>query len=83
MGTGPVHVSYMRIVGEARVVAWEMSTGSAGSVEVDGTGASPMPWPGEGGLARCREDELWPPRVFAYSATWMEEGFKRGARGWC
>ena len=24
-----------------------------------------MPWVGEEGLARCWDDELWPPQVFA------------------
>ena len=69
MGMGPVRVSYLRYVGEARVVAWEMPAGFARLVEADNTGGSLMPWPGEGGLAQCREDELWPPWVFAIAAA--------------
>ena len=43
MGTGPVRVSYLRSMGEARAVAWEMPTGSTGSVEVSDIGGSPVP----------------------------------------
>ena len=58
MSTGPVRVSYLRTVGETGVAAWEISVGSAGSVEVGGTSGSLVPWPREGGLARCQEDDL-------------------------
>ena len=58
-----------------------MSAGSAGSVEAGGTGGSLMTWPGEGGLARCQEDELWPPRVFSITAAWMDEGCRRERGG--
>ena len=81
MGTGPVHVSYLCIVGEAGAVTSEMSVGSTGSVEADSTSGSPVPWLGEGGLERCREDELWPLRGFAIAAAWMDEGFRRGGGG--
>ena len=54
MGIGPGRVSYLCTVGEV------------GAVEA---GGSLVPWPREGGLARCREDELWPPRVFAIVAA--------------
>ena len=37
-----------------------------------------MPWPGEEGLARGRDEELWPPPVFAMTAVCMDEGFRRG-----
>ena len=40
-----------------------------------------MPWPGEGGLARCWEYEMWPPRVFSTVVAWMDEGFRKGGRG--
>ena len=55
MGTGLVRVSYLCTVGEVWAAACEMSVGSVGSVEVGDTGGNPMTWPGEGGLARCRE----------------------------
>ena len=66
-------------MGEAGPTAWEMPTGSVGSVKTSDTGSSPMPWPREGGLSWCREDELWPPRVFAIPKAWMVEGL--GDRG--
>ena len=66
MGMGPVLVSYMRTLGEAGVAAWEMLIGSTGLVEA---GGSRVPWSRDGGLARCREDELWPPRVFSIAAS--------------
>ena len=50
-------MSYLR-VGEAGIAAWEISIGSVGSIKVDGISSSYVPWPGEGGLARCREDEF-------------------------
>ena len=46
------------LAGEEGAIAWENSAGSAGSVEAGGTGGSHGPWPGERGLARCREDKL-------------------------
>ena len=65
MGTGPVHVSYLRTVEEIGAATWDISTGFARSTEDDGTGSSHVPWPREGGLAWCWEDELWPPWVFS------------------
>ena len=58
---GPVRVSYLRIVGKAGAATWEISVGSVGSVKADDTGGNRLPGPREGGLARCQEDELWPP----------------------
>ena len=46
---GPILVSYLR-AGEAGAAAWETI------VRVDDTGSSRVPWPGEEGLARGRED---------------------------
>ena len=72
-------MSYLR-AGEVEATAWEKSAGSTGSVEADG---SRVPWPGEGGLAQCREDELWPLRVFAIVAAWRDDSFRKrgGAAG--
>ena len=63
------HGSNLCLILAHRGVAWEMSIGFTGSIEADGIGGSPVPWPAEGGLARCREDELWPPRVFAIATA--------------
>ena len=81
MGTGLVRVSYLRSVGEVGATAWEMPVGSAGAVEVDDTNGSPVPWPGKEGLARCLEDELWPPRVFSIVAAWVGLMRKGGGGG--
>ena len=81
MGTGPVRISYLRTVGEGRAAAWDISVGSIRSVEASGTSDNNVPWPGKGALARCPEDELWPPRVFAIAAAWMDEGFRGGGGG--
>ena len=62
MGTDLILISYLHIVGKVGAVGWEATAGSTGSVVA---GGSHVPWPREEGLARCREDELWPPRVFA------------------
>ena len=78
---GPVRVSYLRTVGKAEAATWEISVGSVGSVEADDTGSSRLPGPGEGGLAQCREDELWPPQVFAIATALIDEGFKREGGG--
>ena len=43
MGIGPVRVSYLRTVGEVGAVAWDISVGSAGSIEASGTGGSLVP----------------------------------------
>ena len=43
MGKGLVRVSYLRSMGKARAVAWEMPAGSAGSIEVNDIGGSPVP----------------------------------------
>ena len=78
VGTSPVLVSYLRSVGGVGVAACEVLAGSSWSIEAGGTGASPMPWLGKGGLARCREDEMWPPRVFVIGAAWIEKVFNEG-----
>ena len=75
---GPVLVSYLRTVGEAGAAAWEAVVGSVGSVGPGGTDDNCVPWPGEEGLARGQDKELWPPLIFAMSPNWMEEGFVRG-----
>ena len=49
---GPVLMSYMRTVEEARAVAWEAVAGSVGAAGADGTGGSQVPRSGEKGLAR-------------------------------
>ena len=46
--------------GRGKAVAWEILVASIGSAKVGGTGGSRVPSPGEGDLARCQEDELWP-----------------------
>ena len=71
-------MSYLRNVGEAGAAAWEAVAGSAGSAGVGGTDSNRMPWPGKEGLARGRDEELWPPLVFSMSG--MCEGFRRGGR---
>ena len=40
VGTSLVRVSYLHTVGEAGTAAWEISAGSVGSIEDDGTGSS-------------------------------------------
>ena len=61
-------MSYLH-VGEAGAVGWEILVGSARSAEADDTDGSRVPWPREGGLTWCREDEMWPPRVFAIATV--------------
>ena len=75
---GPVFVSYLHIVGEAGTTAWEAATSSACSARDDGTNGNREPWAGEEGLAWGRDEELWPPLVFAMSG--MCEGFRKGGR---
>ena len=58
-----------------------MPVGSAGAVEADDTNGSPVPWPRKGGLTRCLEDELWPPRVFSIVIAWVDEGLMRNGGG--
>ena len=70
-GMGPVLVSYL-CVGEVRAAAWEISAGSAGLVEASGTSGNRVPWPWEEGLTRCREEEVWSPRVFAIIVARMD-----------
>ena len=41
------------------------------------------PGQGRGGLARCLEDELWPPQVFSIVSAWIDEGSKGGGGGLC
>ena len=57
---GPVLVSYLRTVGEAGAAA-----GSAGSIGADDIEDNHVPWLREEGLARGRDEELWPPLVFS------------------
>ena len=37
MGTGPILVSYLSTMGEARAAAWEIAAGSGRSARVGGT----------------------------------------------
>ena len=71
-------MSYLCTVREAGAAAWEAAEGSARSAGADGTDDNRVPWPGEVGIARGRDKELWPPLVFVMSPNWMEEGFVGG-----
>ena len=70
-------MSYMHTVGEARAAALEVAASSARSAGAGGTDDNRVP-PGDEGLVRGRDEELWPPLVFAMGG--MCEGFKRGVR---
>ena len=52
MGKGLVLISYMYTMGEATKSIWKAATSSVGSVRVDGTDSSRVPYLGEEGLAR-------------------------------
>ena len=65
-------------MGESRAAAWEAAAGSVGSVGLGSTDDNYVPWPGDEGLARGRDKDLWPPLVFAMSRNWMEERFVGG-----
>ena len=71
-------MSYMRTVGEARAAALEAAASSARSVGAGGTDDNRVPWQGDEGLARGRDEELWPPLVFSMGG--MCEGFRRRVR---
>ena len=68
MGMCPALVPYLRTMVEARVAAWEVTTGSVGLTGAGGTRGSRVPWAREEGLARCWDEVLWPPRVFAMTS---------------
>ena len=92
MGTGPVHVSYLRIVGEAGATVRKVLAGSVGSVVWEiattsiGHGGSRGPWLGEEGGTRVLDEELWPPQVFSIAGmdedSRDDEGFRREGRVW-
>ena len=63
-------MSYLHTVGEAG------AAGSAGLAGVGGIDGNRVPWPGEEGLTRGQDKELWPSLVFTMSG--MCEGFRRG-----
>ena len=77
-------MSYLHTVGKAGSAVWEVVAGSpgpAGAGDTSGSSGSCVPWAGEEGLARCWDEELWPPRVFSMSRL-NEEGFA-GIDGFC
>ena len=43
MGMGPVHVSYMRFMGEVGATTWEMPVGFTGSGDIIGTSGISVP----------------------------------------
>ena len=68
-------MSYFHTVGEVGAAAWEITASSTGSAGAGGIDGNRVPWLREEGLAQARDEELWPPLIFAMRPNWMEEGF--------
>ena len=68
-------MSYLHTVGEVGAAAWEAAAGSVGSAGANNTNGNCVPWPGEEGLARGRDEGLWPPLVFSMTTDRTRLGY--------